>query len=244
MDYNSLLDLLKKRRTIRRFRPDPVPDEYIEKIIEAARWAPSGLNTQPWEFFVVKRKELRKQIVDLISKDLNRIREMDDTRETWQKKKMTTSDSAKRGMGYGDAPVFIILFGDPRVNQGLPMGVRYNADMRQMIYTSGLASAFLYMHLAATSLGLASQWATLIREPYIHCMVKKLLGIPHGFDVYDMMALGYPGFEPKPKFMRDPEKMIHFDECLPDEFRSDEEVRDFIVRTRNWNIGTHRRKAD
>ena len=51
--YNGLLELVKKRRTHRRFRTDPVPDEYITKIIEVARWAPSGFHTQSWEFVVV-----------------------------------------------------------------------------------------------------------------------------------------------------------------------------------------------
>lgn len=244
MEYNSLLNLVKNRRSIRQFKSDPVPDEYIEKIIEVARWAPSGLNTQPWEFFVVKKPELKKQIVNIISRYLKQIREMDNTREPWQSRKMTTSKSAEKGMGYGNAPVFIILFGDPRVNKGLPMGVRYDQDMRSMIYTSGLASAFLYMNMAATSLGLASQWTTLVRTPYAHCMIKDLLGIPHEFDIYDMMALGYPGFKPKPKFMRNQDKMVHYDECSPEEFRTDDEIKDFIIRTRNWNIGTHRRKPE
>ena len=44
MDYESFLELVKKRRSIRRFKPDPVPNEYVGKIIEAARWAPSGFN--------------------------------------------------------------------------------------------------------------------------------------------------------------------------------------------------------
>jgi nitroreductase len=66
MDYESLLDLVKKRRSIRRFKPDPVADGDIEKILEVARWAPSGFNMQPWEFVVVKKAELRKHIVDII----------------------------------------------------------------------------------------------------------------------------------------------------------------------------------
>ena len=47
MDYNVFLELVKKRRTIRDFRPDPVPDDYVEKIIEAARWAPWELTLSP-----------------------------------------------------------------------------------------------------------------------------------------------------------------------------------------------------
>ncbi|MGM0686745.1 MAG: nitroreductase family protein [Promethearchaeati archaeon] len=64
MDYEGFLELVKKRRSVRRFKPDPIPDEYVDKIIEAARWAPSGFNLQPWEFVVVKEKELKDTIVD------------------------------------------------------------------------------------------------------------------------------------------------------------------------------------
>ncbi len=41
MNYEGLLELVQKRRSIRRFKPDPIPEEYLDKIIEAARWAPS-----------------------------------------------------------------------------------------------------------------------------------------------------------------------------------------------------------
>ena len=47
MDYDGLLELVKKRRSVRHFKPDPIPDEYVEKILELARWAPSALNAQP-----------------------------------------------------------------------------------------------------------------------------------------------------------------------------------------------------
>ena len=60
MQYDDFLSLAKQRRTIRRFKPDPIPDEYVDKIIEAARWAPSGLNQQPWEFVVVRTRRLEK----------------------------------------------------------------------------------------------------------------------------------------------------------------------------------------
>ena len=69
MEYESLLELVKQRRSIHRFKTDPIPDEYVEKILEVARWAPSGMNMQPWEFVVVKEPELRAQIVKYIDED-------------------------------------------------------------------------------------------------------------------------------------------------------------------------------
>ncbi|MBN2419807.1 MAG: nitroreductase family protein [Deltaproteobacteria bacterium] len=48
--YDNLLEVARKRRNNRKFKSDPIPAGYIEKIIEVARWAPSGFHTQPWEF--------------------------------------------------------------------------------------------------------------------------------------------------------------------------------------------------
>jgi len=58
----SLLTLLKTRRSIRRYKPDPVPDEMVQQLLEAARWAPSASNRQPWEFIVVRDEAIRKQV--------------------------------------------------------------------------------------------------------------------------------------------------------------------------------------
>ena len=48
--YNSLLQVIKSRRSIRRFDPRPVPEEDLMRVLEAGRWAPSGANIQPWAF--------------------------------------------------------------------------------------------------------------------------------------------------------------------------------------------------
>ncbi|MEZ0344947.1 MAG: nitroreductase family protein [Infirmifilum sp.] len=54
-------DFLLSRRSIRRFKPDPVPEELLRKALELARFAPSAHNGQPWRFYVVRdRKKLEK----------------------------------------------------------------------------------------------------------------------------------------------------------------------------------------
>ena len=58
----SMLALLKSRRSIRRYRPDPVPDELIEQLLEAGRWAPSASNRQPWAFIVIRDADIRQQV--------------------------------------------------------------------------------------------------------------------------------------------------------------------------------------
>jgi len=60
----AVLSLLKSRRSIRRYRPDPVPDEMVEQLLEAGRWAPSASNRQPWDFIVVRDEAVRQQVAE------------------------------------------------------------------------------------------------------------------------------------------------------------------------------------
>jgi nitroreductase len=62
---SDILDLIKSRRSHRHFTSKPVPDDAIDRAIEAGRWAPSGLNNQPWSFAVVRRAETRKKLSTL-----------------------------------------------------------------------------------------------------------------------------------------------------------------------------------
>jgi nitroreductase len=59
MDF---MDVVRKRRSIRRYRPDPVSDEVLNQVLEAARLAPSGGNGQPWHFIVVKDSEMKGKL--------------------------------------------------------------------------------------------------------------------------------------------------------------------------------------
>ena len=54
----EVAEAIRQRRSVRAFKPDPVPKKLLRKIIEAALWAPSWANTQPWEFAVVTGKTL------------------------------------------------------------------------------------------------------------------------------------------------------------------------------------------
>jgi nitroreductase len=244
MDYKELLELVKNRRSIRRFKPEPLPEGYVEKIIEVARFAPSGFNMQPWEFVVVQREDLKKRIVEIIDYYWAHSKDMETARESWQGRSWKLTGMAREPGDYSEAPVYILLYGDPRTLPGLPMGVRYDLNRSRLIYTSGLANAFLYMHLAATTLGLASQWISAVQTPYAHCMIKKLLNIPAELEIYDMMALGYPALTPSGKYLRDREEMIHYDDSGSAPFRDETEVREFVKKARNWNIGVHQRKAE
>ena len=243
MDYETLLDFLRNRRTIRRFKPDPVPEDLVDQVIEAARWAPSGFNLQPWDFVVVRKPDLREAIVGYFRDYHHLMNQTENFREDWQRvpyRKYNDPES-----DYKVAPVFIFLLGDTRVLKGLPMSMRYDLERRQTVFTSSLASAYLYMSLAAAALGLAGEWMSVSAVAYPQTMIKHLLGIPPELNIYDMMALGWPAYHlGSKKLLRDKKKRVHYDGCGPDDFRTEAEVDDFIRRARLWTTANHRRGVD
>jgi 5,6-dimethylbenzimidazole synthase len=228
MDYEGFLKLVQTRRSIRSFKTDPVPDEYVERIIEAARWAPSGANSQPWEFVVVKDKETKDRIIDSVAEQAPYSRKVELTRE--EDVRFPGTQGPVREPGYKNAPVFILLCGDPRTKEAYPLLTMLTRGDSH--FTSGLASAFLYMTLAATALGLGSQWVSATGSPFVKPLVKELLGIPQKLDVYDMLAVGFPESQPKERFVRERAEMIHHGRYDKARYRSDEETRDYIVRLR------------
>lgn len=58
----DIFEVIKLRRSVRSFTKEDVSNEQIEKILEAARWAPSAGNLQPWEFIIVRKPEIKKEI--------------------------------------------------------------------------------------------------------------------------------------------------------------------------------------
>jgi nitroreductase len=218
--YDCLLDVVKKRRSVRYFKPDPVPDEFITKIIEAARWAPSGFHTQPWEFVVIRNKDIRDKVIEALAPPIRR--------PDW-----TPAETSQ------NAPVFIILLADWRARVGLPDPAQSSDSRVHDIYLSGLASAFLLMHLAAAALGLASRWYSSASHPKTESRIKEIIGIPEGLKIYDMMCVGFPARPAIPKIVRELEGMVHYDDCGVQDFRTDEEVAAYAARTREWCLSAH-----
>ncbi len=63
--YDMLIELLHRRMSVRKFKPDPLPEGAIEKIMEAGRWAMSGANGQPWEYVVVTDPRVKEDLFKL-----------------------------------------------------------------------------------------------------------------------------------------------------------------------------------
>lgn len=220
LNIDELSELAKRRRSVRGYdfnEGKSIPEEYIQKILEIARWAPSAGNGQPWQFIVIKDQTMREKIVELFLKQLEPKREM---------------EAALRGErninspGFKNAPVFILVIGDPRVNEAYPVRTREEKGFQHFI--TGLANATLLIHLAVASLGMGSQYVSDASSPYMATMLKAYLRIPDYFKVYELIPIGYlkSPVPPPPRLAL--EELVHYERFDPAKSRSDEQMKEFI----------------
>jgi nitroreductase len=97
----------------------------------------------------------------------------------------------------------------------------------------------LNMHLAAAALGLASQWYSASSGPDAEREIKRIIGIPEPLKIYDLMVVGYAAQPPIAKEVRELGSMIHYDDCGPQDFRTDEEVVEYAKVTFDWCMSAH-----
>jgi nitroreductase len=172
----SLGEAMFTQRAIRRLKPDPIPDDVLEDIMQATIRAPNGGNTQQWHFIVVKDQDLRRQLGELYH-------------EAWWAKRKDAGingpedlppgrNSMRSAMRLaneiGDAPVMVLVCATAK---------------GPAAYASVVPSA-QNMLLAARAFGIGGTIATL--HPVVDERVNKLFGVPDTAQVVYCMPLGYP----------------------------------------------------
>lgn len=189
----ELMDAIYRRRSIRKFKPDPVPESYITELLEAARLAPSGTNIQPWRFVVMESPEMRQRLAECTF-GLNFI---------------------------ARAPVTIVCCADLEAVKTRPRRIaelreagafagtdleKINSEnylqQREMdlaaarAYVSlNTAIAIEHMVLRATDLGLGSCWVMM----FSHKQVKQLLGLGDNIIIVALLPVGFPDQDPPPR---------------------------------------------
>jgi nitroreductase len=108
----AFFDVVLRQRACREFAPDPVPDEHIARMLDAAVHAPSAENAQPWVFVVVRDADLRRRIADL-TRRLWDLGAGQHSRPRLAAGLFAEVDGAVRS-GFGGAPVLLIVAGDGR----------------------------------------------------------------------------------------------------------------------------------
>jgi nitroreductase len=186
-------------------------------MLDCARWAPSGGNGQPWEFIVVRNEETRNAIADYYLKQMEPKREMD----------LAVRGTAKMtGDGFRHAPVHIVIVGDPRVKESYP--IRTKLEKAESHFITGLANATLLIHLAAASLGLASQYVSDANSPYMETMLKVLLKIPEPLRIYHLVPVGYAKSEVAAPPRRPLDELIHHESYEMGKYRDEQAMEKFV----------------
>jgi len=162
----ELMEAIKGRRAIRRYKTDPVSDKDVEFVLEAARWAPSWANTQCWRFIVVRDPQLKERLSNVLKLKENR--------------------GARALM---DAPVVIVACAELG-KSGYRRGKLETDKGDWFMFDTALAMQNLT--LAAHSIGLGTVHLGLFDAQE----VAKILDVPDGAVVVEMTPLGYPDAQP------------------------------------------------
>jgi len=180
MDTNPVFEAIKSRRAIRSYEDKPVPESAIQAMLEAATYAPSAINVQPWKFTLITNRAEMKRLSDIAKPGLIRaLPDVGDEGLVSLKKRLS----------------------DPNFN------IFYNAPL--LIFVSGVKSPYAVydysmaaqnMMLAAYTLGIGSCWIGTAVPAANNPNVKSTLGIPEDHDVHAAVIFGYPkgGFPKAP----------------------------------------------
>jgi nitroreductase len=232
-----LIDLLHRRMSVRKLKPDPLPEGAIEKILEAGRWAMSGANGQPWEYIVVtdpaiKRSLFRHYQEELIS-DYNFWMEQMRVPELRHPAFQLLGDTEqqlrqlKSRPGWAEAPALIVVLGDGRRQWATVMG-GHTFGRHQSHLTDGLAITCILIHLAAAALGLGTQWVTL----HIEDGFKRILNVPDVMTIYTIIPVGYPDVPPRKGVRRPLTDIVHHNRYDHSKYMSNRQVLEYIRKLR------------
>jgi nitroreductase len=162
----NVFDAIARRRSVRRYRPDAVPDDTLARVLEAGRLAPSGHNRQPWRYVVVRNPRRRRALADAAAPHNNFIAE---------------------------APVVLAFLGFLAYDGAPAPDARTRGSWTWDMYIRyNVAIAAAYVTLAATAEGLGTCWINNYDEE----RVRAVLSVPDGYALVCLMTLGCPAEKP------------------------------------------------
>src|ERR1700722_5653754 len=198
----GLFDAMYSARALRRLRPDPVPEDVITKVLDAAIRAPSGGNAQNWIFIVVREEAQRRRLAAVYRKASDEVAEIYAARGRPAHLTDAQYQRLMAGGSYlwdhiGDAPVLLVPClkkRDMPPSDALPEAVaaRYEAHLlhQEKIRGSSIYPAVQNIILACRALGLG----TLITTNHIlfEDDVRAILGLPDDVFTFALMPIGFP----------------------------------------------------
>lgn len=190
MITTELHAFLRSRRSIRRFKPDPVPDSVIENLLLTATFAPSAHHRQPWRFCVVKDPSARAKLANAMASDFER----DLTRDGISPDKIQSQIKRSKDR-INTAPAVILLCLDMSEMDVYPDKKRRQAEFRMTVQSA--ANAGMQLLLAAHAEGLGSVW--VCSPLFAQESIQQAMALPEAWEPQALYFLGYPTDVPKPR---------------------------------------------
>jgi nitroreductase len=206
----ALFEALRTTRTVRRLKPDPVPDALLRQVLEAATMAPSGGNRQPWRFLVVRDAAVKQRLADLY-------------RPLWEtfsqayvaalgnvpadkRKSHDVMLSAANHLAahFHEAPIILVVCVHMPELAITDLGL----DRPPIVGGASIYPAVQNLILACRAVGLGAALTTLLcrEEP----KVRELLGIPDGWATAAHLAIGFPTGKGHGPLTRKPVERVAF----------------------------------
>lgn len=185
-EATSVLDVIMNRRSLRRYQPEPVAPEIIERILTAAIWAPSAHNRQPWRFAVIQTTDQKENLAQAMGARLRRDLEADHAPEA-----VIAADVGRSYDRITSAPVLIMLCLSME-----DMDVYTDARRNQFEYLMAVQSAAMAgqnLLLAASEAGLGACW--MCAPLFCPDVVCEALNLPPDWQPQGLITLGYPAQE-------------------------------------------------
>ena len=173
---------IENRRSVRKYKPEKIEKDKLMQILESARLAPSGSNTQPWNYIIVEELGSRIKL----------------------------AEAAHHQMWMAEAPVFIVCVGDINCRVSDNKGISLNEDTslpELKLLIRDMAISIEHIVLEAEHLGLSTCWVA----DYYQKDIKPLLNIPEDKYVSAIIVLGYGDEKPNPRPRRALEEIVRYE---------------------------------
>jgi F420 biosynthesis protein FbiB-like protein len=192
LEYSMPFDILFTRRSLRRYLPEPVPTALIEQILEAATWAPSAHNRQPWRFAVTTDSARKQHLARAMGIRLRYDLERDGLAE-----ELIVKDTIRSYDRITSAPALIVVCLSMLDMDTYPDDCRQQHEFLMAAQSTAMAGQNLL--LAAHALGLGACW--MCAPLFAPDVVRDALDLPGDWQPQGMVTLGYPA-ETKQKTRR------------------------------------------
>jgi len=199
---SDLHTFLRTRRSIRRFKPDPVPEAVIEEILTTATFSPSAHNRQPWRFAVVTDSSVKTRLGQAVTSKMRADMQAEGASEADIEKRAATS---LRRMD--EVPVVIVLCRDKT-------DVRMDTPEEAVMGIQSVALAGLQLLLAAHAEGLGGNW--ICWALYAQEATRAALDLPEAWEPQAFYFLGYPDETPEIKDRKSIKEIIKWSQTSPD----------------------------